>query len=197
MIARQVDHVVAELAAVGHPADLVDPAERMLQLDLRHHHRRQVDQRRHLGGRRLARLGAEHAERAEPEAVAGDQRCPGIESRTGTTEHAVGVAGVGGHVLDHQRFCGFRDTRARRLVARDAVMRDADARLEPLPVAIGQRHRGDGQAEDLAGHPRDPVEALARRRIQQFQLVQRIQACVFLLVDDGDSLRACCIPNNC
>ncbi|MFC6739903.1 hypothetical protein [Methylobacterium tardum] len=55
-------------------------------------------------------------------------------------------------------------------------MFDADARLEPLPVAVRQRHRGDRQVEDLASHPRDAVEALARRRVEQIELLKSDQA---------------------
>jgi len=59
-------------------------------------------------------------------------------------------------------------------------MLDADLRLEPLAVAVGQRHRRDRQVEQLGGHARDAVEGLAGRRVQQFQAVQGLETRRFL-----------------
>jgi hypothetical protein len=56
----------------------------------------------------------------------------------------------------------------------DAVVIDADTGLEPLPIAVGQRYRGHRQPEDLTGHSGDAIEALARGRVQQLQLVQGV-----------------------
>lgn len=47
-------------------------------------------------------------------------------------------------------------------------MINTDARLEPLPIVISQRYRGNRQTEDLARHPGYTVEALACGGIEQF-----------------------------
>nr|WP_211246118.1 hypothetical protein [Cereibacter changlensis] len=188
-VAGQIGEVIAELVAAGQAAHRVDAAEGVLQLDLRHDHRREIDQRRHLGGRGLPRLGPQHAERAEAEALAGDQRRPGVEPRPVAAERAVGIERVRQQVVDHDRRPCLGHLGAGGPVARDAQMLDPDPRLEPLPVPVGQRDGGDRQAEDLAGHPGDAVEALAGGGVQQPELLEGIEPRVFCLFDHEILLR--------
>ena len=68
------------------------------------------------------------------------------------------------------------------LVARDGREFDPDARLEPLPVGVGQGNGRKRQVEDLARHAGDAIERLGRRRIQQAELAQRGKACVLVPV---------------
>ncbi|MNT25289.1 hypothetical protein D3C72_1608020 [compost metagenome] len=41
-----------------------------------------------------------------------------------------------------------------------------EARLEPDPVGVDQRHDGDGHVEVTRHQARDPIEALFRRRVE-------------------------------
>jgi hypothetical protein len=63
-VACEVGHVVTELDPGGQPADGVDAPECMLHLDLRHYHRREIDQSGEFGRGHLPRLSPEHAQRA-------------------------------------------------------------------------------------------------------------------------------------
>ncbi len=49
-VAAHIAEIVEKLVAVGQAAHGIDPSERMLELDLGHHHRREIVQGRHLGG---------------------------------------------------------------------------------------------------------------------------------------------------
>jgi hypothetical protein len=58
---------------------------------------------------------------------------------------------------------------------------DADARLEPLPILVGQRDGGDRQIEQPARQARDAIEGFARRRVQETELTQGAQPVFFAL----------------
>ncbi|MDN4634716.1 hypothetical protein QCD71_24735, partial [Sphingomonas sp. PsM26] len=58
-IPSQIDEVVAELLSAWHATDRINAAKGVLQLDLRHNYRRQIDQRGHLGRSYLPRLGTQ------------------------------------------------------------------------------------------------------------------------------------------
>jgi hypothetical protein len=178
---RQVEQVVDELVAVRDAADRIDAADRVLQLDLRHHHRGQVGQAGTFGIADRARFGAEHAHRAQAVAVAREQGRAGVEAHPVRGQVAVAVARVGQEVGDHQHARRVRHFVARRLVARDRTTLDADARLEPLAVDIGERYRRHRQAEQLGSHPRDAVERFVGRRVEQVELAQCVETGCFQL----------------
>jgi hypothetical protein len=74
---------------------------------------------------------------------------------------AVAEAVVPQKVGHNQHVTRFRHLCAGRLFPRDLPVVDANPRLEPLTVAIGQGNRRNRQPEELAGHPGDAIEALA------------------------------------
>jgi hypothetical protein len=53
---------------------------------------------------------------------------------------------------------------------------EPEAGLEPLAVRVDQAHQRDRHAEQPAGEPCDPVEALLRRRVEHVQRMQGAQA---------------------
>jgi hypothetical protein len=128
-----------------------------------------------------ARLGAEHAKRAEAVAFACGERRSGIVANALRGEERIAVAGAFEQVRHQHEIGSLGHLGARRLLARDRPVIDADPRLEPLAVAIGERHRRDRQAEDLRGHARDAVEALAGRGVEQVQPMQRFEPGFFIM----------------
>jgi hypothetical protein len=77
---------------------------------------------------------------------------------------------------------------ARRLGARDFREIDAEPRLEPLAIMIGQRNGRNRCAEQPGGEPGDPVEALARRCIEQPKIAQSVLP--GLLVFDNETVHS-------
>ncbi len=112
----------------------------VLHLDLSPDHVGEVGQASHpkVGGH--SRLEAEHTKRAEPEALACHQRHPGVEANGRSCQIAVGVVVVREQIRNDQGLGGVCNLGAGRLLARDGVVRHAHARLEPPPVAVGERH---------------------------------------------------------
>jgi hypothetical protein len=96
-------------------------------------------------------------------------------------QSAGAVAAVRLKVRDHERFGRLGNLGARRRVARDRLVADSDTRLEPLPIAVGQRDRRNWEAEDLSCHAGNPIEALARRGIKQVQPVQCVKTSFFIV----------------
>ena len=161
MFAAEVLKVFIELRPVRQAAGRLDPAEGMLKLDLRHDHLREVVQPADLVGRGLPRGCAKHAERTKPMSVAGDQRRPGVEPYALVGQDTVGIQRIGQQVGQDQHGRTLGNGSAGRFLARDGAMRHPHARLEPLPVAVGQRHSRDRQIEQPGRHAGDPVKAFA------------------------------------
>ena len=188
MVTREIVEIVEELLAVRQSADRIDPAERMLQLDLCHRHRGQIAQRRHLVGGHGARLVAQHAQRAQTIAIAGRERRAGVETGARTRELARRIIGMVEEIGDHQRLGRLGDFRTRRAAAIEFGIVEADAGFEPLPVFVGQRDRGHRQAKDLAGHPGDPVEALAGGAVEDVEQFERVEPRRFVHRISHDSI---------
>ena len=138
LVMPQVGQIFEKLVAIGQPTAGIHPAEGMLQLDLSHDHGRQVGQRTDLVGRGLAWFGSENAHRSEAETIAGHQRGAGVEANAGFRERTIEVATIGQKVGQHQRIRSVGHLRARCFIPRDRHLVDADARLEPLPILVGQ-----------------------------------------------------------
>ena len=189
MVAGQIGEVVEKLLAIGQAADRIDPAEGVLQFDLRHRHRRKIAQRRHFVGSCLARFGAEHAQRPQTIAVARDKRRTRVEPRPVLGEPAVRIGGMGEQVGYDQCARRLRDLGAGCPVTVNLGARDPDPRHEPLAILVGQRYRCDRQPEDLARHPRNPVEAFARRDIEDVELSESVESCRFCRRVSHDSHR--------
>jgi hypothetical protein len=145
----------------------------VLQLDLGHDHCRQVAQRGDFVVACRARHPVEHAHRAERMAVAGNQRRARVEADTGGNQRTAGEARIVAHVLDDENIRTFSHPRTRRLEPRNLSAVGADMRLEPLPVVVSQRYRGDGDAKQAAGHAGDAIERFALDRVEQPQVAQR------------------------
>ena len=175
----QVLQVPRELVPVRDQGHRVETAGGVLQLDLAHHHGREVGQSCQFPVRRLPRIRAQHAERPETVTVPGGEGSSGIEADA----HAGQVAGavvVFVQQIVNDEAAGVRGHRgARCLVTRHRGLSDADPRLEPLAIAIGQRDGRDRKIEQLHGHAGDAVEGLARRRVEQIQSMQRMQTRIF------------------
>ncbi len=153
------------------------------------HQARELAQGVELHRVQLPGLPVEHTDRAQHEAVVGDDGCTGVEAHLGRPGHerVVLKACVLAHVLDHGDVFRVEDgVRAEGHFARCFTGVHADARLEPLPVAVDQRDQGHGGAADHLSQGRDVVKGLLGQGVEDAQSVQTGQA--LFLVDgmDGD-----------
>ena len=167
-------HLVDQDAQAGLllPDDLVGllalEQEPAAKLQLRDHQARERAQRLGLLGSQAARLPVQHADRPDPVPVRGHERRAGVEAdpRISRHERVGGEAGVRGGVRNDEDVPAEDRVRAERHFARRLGARGADPRLEPLPLGVDQGHRRHGRPADLRGEPREIVERLLGRSVE-------------------------------
>lgn len=148
-----------------------------------HHQARQALQGGFLFGVQPLRLLIDHAQGTERVALRGNQRLAGVEADIGGLLHqrVVGKAGILARIFDFEQV-GFQNgVGAKRLVPRRLRQLHAEARFEPLPVAIDQRHGGHGGAADERRQFGDVIERLLRRGVEDLILSQGFQPRGFIV----------------
>ncbi len=161
--------VLQQLCPVGQQGGLVHARGGALQVDLGHHQGGQVFQLPLLCGVERTGNGVDEAQAAQVVVAPQDQGGSGIEAdvRWSQDERVGGEARVLQRVFHHHDFGGPDGVVAEGILAAGFAHGQADLRLEPLPVRVHQTDERDGNAEKAAGQPRDAVELLGRRSVQQ------------------------------
>jgi hypothetical protein len=107
------------------------------------------------------------------------ERGAGIEPdvRVAGDERIVGEAFVLQGIGHDERLVSIEQrVGAERVVARRLADRQADSRLEPLPLAVHQTDERDGRLGDERRNLRDVVVGLLRVGVEDVVAVQRIEA---------------------
>lgn len=131
-----------------------------------------------------SRLDVDRAHAADRDAVAGDDRMPGIETDAriaGDQRHARG-ARVGRQVVDHEQMVLADRERAHARLDRGLADVDADRRLEPLAVLVDQADQRDGDVEQRLDRGDDRVEPRLARRVEDRRPGKRRQPKEFVAV---------------
>ena len=89
-----------------------------------------------------------------------------------TDQVGTSALGIGLRVGDDERVVAEDRVGTERPRARRLEVGQPDAGLEPLPVGVHQGDQHDLHAEQAPGQPRDPVEALVGRRVEDAQRPQ-------------------------
>ncbi len=138
--------------------------------------------------REAARDNVECAERTDGVAERRAQRHAGIKADAALSdERMVGEPGIPGCVLDHERLIvrdSFRAEGGPRRTVREQRLGalNAEGRLVPEPVGVGNRDDGHRHPEGTGDQSREAVEALLWRRIQNLVAPHDLEA---LRVVDG------------
>jgi hypothetical protein len=108
------------------------------------------------------------------------QRRAGVIADAAGGQRAVAKIFVVLQIGNHQHVAAVGDVAARGAQPRNGHVLDADARLEPLPVAVCQRDRRYRQIEQARGHAGDAVEGFTGSGVQQVQFIERIESARFV-----------------
>ena len=164
------------LAGKGHPG------RGAAQLQQRHRLPAEPLQCNALLRRQRPRLGAQHTQRAERQALLVDQRDAGVEAHVHHAGHqrVIRETGVPRRVPHHQRRARMQGVSAERLVPRRLAGVEANPRLEPLPVLVDQADERHRRAAKLRRQRGEVVEALFRLGIEDTVRPQGLQTLGFI-----------------
>ena len=167
-IARLREHAVGKQTVRLVPAVL---------LEQHHHQLTELEQLGHVRLGERARLHVEDAERSEGQAVAPDERNPGVRAHAEVHHRRqVPVAGVGDGVPDHQRHPVGDDLGAEGALPCDEFQVEPVPRGEPLVLAADHRHGRDRHVADPRGARGERVHGAAGSEGVDVVGRQRVQA---------------------
>jgi hypothetical protein len=129
-----------------------------------------------------ARLPVDDAQRADHEAVRGDQRHPGVEPDAGVGPDGgvVGEPDVVPGVGHHEQVLAEDGVGAEREFTRALDLIRADLRLQPLPIGVDQTDVRDRHLADGGRQRHDVVEVLLRWGVEDTELIERGNAVGFV-----------------
>ena len=157
------------------------------QFELRHHLARQHRQSIALRVAEAAWHAVDQAQRAYGVALGTDQRRSGIETHTALAddERVIGESRVGASVVDDHHFGAADGVVAEGDLARRLAHGQADARLEPLALAVDQAHQRYRHLEPARGQRGDLVECSLCFGVEHRVVDQRLEALRFGVRQSG------------
>ena len=131
----------------------------------------------------VARLAVEHAQRPEVVAALHLERDARVEADVGIIGHQRELleTRVGARVGDHEGLLLLGDrVGAEGQLARDLLLIDAQARLEPLALGVDERHQRNRRVADLRRQLGDLVELRFPGRIENLEAKQLLEPLVLI-----------------